>query len=231
LSIRASLAGAAVALSIFSGCATRVQPAVPLAPSSMTTHGTRIGVVMTPLPKVDTSLPGASCLLCLMAANIANSSLTTHAKTLPYEDLPKLKEAIAEMVRKRGAEPVIIDEPLRLDDLPKATAAGDNRATRDFSALQKKYQLDKLLLIDFTQLGFERSYSAYVPTSDPKGVLRGSGSLIDLKTQSLDWYQPVIQMRSAEGAWDEPPKFPGLTNAYFQVIELGKDQLLGPLKP
>ena len=38
-------------------------------------------------------------------------------------------------------------------------------------------------------------------------------------------------MRNADGAWDEPAKFPGLTNAYFQVVELGKDEVLRPFKP
>jgi hypothetical protein len=30
---------------------------------------------------------------------------------------------------------------------------------------------------------------------------------------------------SAQGEWDEPPKFPGLTTAYYQAIELAKDKI------
>lgn len=202
-----------------------------MAPSALSAQGSRIGVAMTPLPKVDTYLPGASCLLCIAAASIANSSLTKYAQTLPYEDLPKLKETVAELIRKRGAEPVMIVEEVRLDKLPDNPAKGENRARKDFSSLQKQYRIDKLLLIDLTVLGFERTYSAYIPTSDPKGLLRGSGALIDLKTGALEWYLPIDVIRSADGAWDEPPKFPGLTNAYFQVIELGKDELLKPFQP
>ena len=94
----------------------------------------------------------------------------------------------------------------------------------------KKYGVDKLLLIDVGALGFERTYSAYVPTSDAKAVLRGSASLIDLKTHALEWYQPLSIVKASDGPWDEPPKFPGLSNAYFQVIELTKDEVLKPLK-
>jgi len=32
----------------------------------------------------------------------------------------------------------------------------------------------------------------------------------------------------ADGAWDEPPNFPGLTNAYFQALELGMEDFLRP---
>lgn len=232
LNLRASLAGAAAcALLFLTGCVTPPQAAVPMTSKSLGTQGARIGVAMSPLPKVDTHLPGASCLLCLAAASIANSSLTSHARTLPYEDLPKLKEMIAELIRKRGAEPVVIQEPIKVDDLPNNPASGANLARKDFSSLQKKYGIDKLLLVDVTLIGFERTYSAYIPTSDPKGAFFGSGALIDLKTMALEWYQPLRVLRSADGAWDEPPKFPGLTNAYFQALELGKDELLKPLAP
>lgn len=232
MNLRASLAGAAsCALLFLAGCATPVQPPLAMTTSSISTQGSRIGVAMTALPQVDTYLPGASCLLCMAVAAVANSSLTAYAHTLPYEDLSTLKDTVAELIRKRGAEPVVIGEAIKLDNLPDYAARGANFARKDFSSLQKKYGVAKLLVIDVTQLGFERTYSAYVPTSEPKGVLRGSGSLIDLKTNALEWYEPLALLRSADGAWDEPPKFPGLTNAYFQVLELGKDQLLKPFQP
>ncbi|HKX43442.1 MAG TPA: hypothetical protein VJO99_19945 [Burkholderiaceae bacterium] len=228
---RAGLAAAAAVVSLLlGGCATPIQPPVPLQASSVSAKNSRVGVAMTPLPKVDTYLPGASCLLCLAAASVANSSLTAYAKTLPYEDLSTLKDTVAELIRKRGGEAVVISEAIKLDALPDSSAKGPNLARKDFSSLAKKYSIDKILVIDVAQLGFERTYSAYVPTGDPKGVLRGSGSLVDLKTNTLEWYQPLTVLRSSDGAWDEPPKFPGLTNAYFQAIELGKDEVLKPFK-
>ena len=206
------VSGAASAALLMAGCASKLQSPLPMTTASLPAPGVRIGVAMSTLPKVDTSLPGASCLLCIAAASIANSSLTSYAQTLPYEDLPKLKQAVAELIRQRGAEPVVIDEALALDKWPENKSAGENRSRRDFSSLQSKYRIDKLLVIEITQLGFERTYSAYVPTSDPKGILRGSGSLVDLKTNALDWYLPLRVLKSADGKWDEPPKFPGLTS-------------------
>jgi len=35
-------------------------------------------------------------------------------------------------------------------------------------------------------------------------------------------------VKSAEARWDEPPKHPGLTKAYFQALEVGKETLTKP---
>jgi hypothetical protein len=37
--------------------------------------------------------------------------------------------------------------------------------------------------------------------------------------------------KATDGDWDEPPKFPGLTNAYFQAVEQFKDGAKKPFKP
>lgn len=231
MSIRLFSAGiGAVMVLALAGCATAPQRPVPLATSSFQTSQ-RIGVAMTALPKVDTDFPGASCLLCMATASLANSSLTTHARTLPYEDLPKLKAMLAEHMTKKGSTVTLIAEELKVDDLPKVSSTAPNVARQNFSALQHKHGVDKLLVVDINRLGFDRTYSAYFPTSDPKAVLRGTAYLVDLKSNTYEWYQPLNVIRSADGAWDEPAKYPGLTNAYFQVIELGKDEVLKPFKP
>lgn len=209
------------------GCATVPQEPVQFNAATPLT-GARVGVVMSTMPQVDTHLPGASCLLCLAAASVANASLTSHAKTLTPEDLPQLKDQVAAALRKKGADAVVIAEPLDLKTVPDAANKGPNLAAKDFAAIQKKHGIDKLLVIDVTTLGFVRTYSAYVPTSEPKGTVQGAGYLVNLKTNAYEWYLPINVTKSAEGAWDESPKFPGLTNAYFQAIELSKDSVLKP---
>ncbi len=187
---------------------------------------------MTALPQVDTYFPGADCLLCIAAASVANSSLTTHTKSLGYEDLSGLTALLAELIRKRGGEPVVIAEDIKLDAYAdRKVGEGVNESRKDFSTLQAKHRIDKLLLVDIRAIGFRRNYAAYFPTSDPKAILTGSGSLIDLKTQGLDWHAPLAIARASDGAWDEPPKYPGLSNAYFQMLELGKDEVLKPFMP
>ncbi|HYC47449.1 MAG TPA: hypothetical protein VED01_18400 [Burkholderiales bacterium] len=220
------LAAAAAAL-ILSACATPPQAPISLADVRISSPA-RIGVAMTALPKVDTSFPGAGCLLCMAAASVANSSLTSHARTLPYEDLPQLKQQIAERLRKKNAHVVIINEPIDLSALSSVSSPGVGMSRKDFSSFAGKYQIDKLVVIDIRTLGFVRTYSAYIPTAEPKGVFEGTGYLVNLKNHHYEWYVPVNIMRSAGGKWDEPPKFPGLTNAYFQALESGKDSFLKP---
>lgn len=215
-------------LALIAGCATPPQMPVALNPDTINAKGGRIGVAMTPLPKIDTSFPGASCLLCIAAASVANSSLTTQTQKLPPEDLALLKLKVADAIRAKGGDVVVIEEPLKLDALPNTSGQGPNLSRKDFSALKVKYRIDRLLVIDIQALGIERVYSAYVPNGDPKAILRGAGYVVVLPANTYEWYMPVRITKSADGKWDEPPEFPGLSNAYFQVVELGKDEFMQP---
>lgn len=221
---------AACALLALTGCAVKPQLAVPMSASALSTKDTRIGVAMTPLPKPDTYFPGAGCLLCMAAASAANSSLTSHAATLSAAELQKLKPTLADLISKRGATPVVIAEDINLEAFPKRDAAQMNFARTDLSALRTKYNIDKLVLINVSVVGFERSYSSYFPTSDPKASLDGGAGLIDLKTHAYEWYQPLVVRRASDGPWDEPPKYPGLSNSYYQVLEMAADQVVKPFK-
>jgi hypothetical protein len=114
--------------------------------------------------------------------------------------------------------------------MPDVRSETPNVAKKDFSSLRKKYNIDKLLVVDIKTLGFIRTYSAYFPTSDPKGWLSGAGYIVNLSNNTYEWYLPVFVTRGTDKNWDEPPAFPGLTNAYFQVLEIGKDTFLRPFK-
>src|SRR5688572_31549145 len=113
------------------GCVTPPQSFVPLAGSAISPKNGRVGVAMTPLPKVDTHLPGTGCLLCMMAASASNSALSKHSQTLPYEDLPKLRDSIAELLRNKGVEVVVINEDFRLEELSDTHSETPNLARKD----------------------------------------------------------------------------------------------------
>lgn len=222
--IRLIFAGIAIVLG---GCVSAPQKAIQLGQDSFAPNTGRTGVAMTALPKVDTHLPGADCLLCLAVVAIANSSLTKHTQTLPYEDLPKLKSDVADLIRKQGADVIVIAEDVNIDALPDSDA-GPDLPRKNFASLKKKYMIDKLLVIDIATLGMLRTYNAYFATSDPKAVLQGAAYMVDLEKNTYAWYLPMDVTRSSDGSWDEPPSFPGLTNAYFQVLEISKDNVLKP---
>lgn len=213
---------------LLSGCVTPPQPPVQLQPEKLDANAGRIGVVMAPLPKPDTQFPGAGCLLCIAAANAMHSTLTSYTQTLSNTDLAKLKDDVAALIRKKGGNATVIAEELKLDMLADAATPGPNVARKDHTPLKKRYDVDKLVVLNIALVGIERPYSAYVPTGDPKGVLVGQGYLVNLSNNTYEWHQNIRVIRAADGKWDEPPGYPGLTNAYFQAIESGMDEFKNP---
>jgi len=213
--------------SILVGCAAPPQLPVAVRSEALAAKP-RIGVAMTALPKTDTAFPGADCLLCLAAASVANSSLTSHVQTLKTDDVAPVKADVAELLRAKGLDVVVIDEAIDLKTLPAVSSVQQNFARQDFTSLKAKYKVEKLLLIDVTAIGVHRTYASYIPTSDPKAVVRGASYIVDLSTNAYDWYLPLSVQKASESKWDEPPKFPGLTNAYYQAIETGKDAIVKP---
>src|SRR6185503_14701016 len=98
---------------LVAGCARQpVQLGITLDDSALGPSFGRVGVIMTPLPKVEGYFPGALCLLCVAAAHAAHASLTNYLQTLPQEDLAKLKDEVASRIRNRGVEALIIGEDL-----------------------------------------------------------------------------------------------------------------------
>lgn len=157
-----------------------------------------------------------------------NSSLNKHAQSLSHEDLPQLKAQLVEALVKKGQNAVVIDEPLDIKSLPDMSSKEPNVATKDYAVLKTKYNIDKVLVVQVTALGMTRSFASYVPTGAPNAFLNGMGYIVNLSNNTYEWYKPVSVSRAADGVWDEAPKFPGLTNAYFQTIELAKDAYLKP---
>lgn len=225
------LSAALVLAGFLSGCATPPQQALAISQDFAKPGPAKIGVVMTPTPKVDTEFPGASCLLCLAAASLNHKSLTAEVRTWPTEDITKVESDITKILQDKGLQAQEIKAPLVLKQLPSFDSKAPNMARQDFRGLKSQYQVDKLLVINITALGVWRNYSAYIPTGAPQAVVKGNAFIVNLESNALEWYLPLDVAKSASGEWDEPPKFPGLANAYFEAVEEAKDQLTQPFKP
>ena len=211
---RRALAVILVLLSAMLGaCAAAPRKPLALDKGQLASSLGKVGVIMTPIPKIDTHLEGAGCLLCYAAASAANSQLTKHTLTLSHDNLPKLKDEVADLLRKKGIDAMVIPDDIPLDKLRDVSKKAENVADKDFGPVGTKYGVNRLVVLEISTLGMWRTYNAYFPTSDPKGVFKGAGYLIDVTNNTMAWYQPVEVLTSAEGPWDEPPSFPGLTNA------------------
>ena len=221
--------GVALVMTLLGGCASiPPQQPLPVSPDLLSSKSARIAVVMAPMPKVDTQFPGAGCLLCLAAASMTNSSLTNYVQTLSTEDIVRLPAELTKSLRARGLEATQIPDVLDVSKLPDVAKAQPNFASKNFSSLKTKFNADKLLVIEIQALGVWRNYANYFPAGDPRAVMKGRAYIVDLTTNALDWYTLIDVMRAADAKWDEAPSFPGLTNAYYQALEAGRDTVKQP---
>lgn len=220
----AALLAAAI---LTTGCASR-QALVPLSEGAFDAPSARVGIAMTGLPKPDTFFPGADCLLCYATASLANKSLTNYTQTLSANDLGKIKQDMAKALTKKGMEVKVIDQPIAIESLPDAKQSGTNIAKKDFTSYRSTHNIDKLVVIQMISVGYTRTYASYFPTSEPKASVNGLGYMVDLKSNVYEWYLPVTVAKASDGPWDEPAKFPGLTNAYYQALEATGDEFLKP---
>lgn len=211
------------------GCVAAPQVALPPADTVVSGKAGKVGVIMTGVPTPDTEFPGASCLICLGLAEAANSSLTSYSHGLSLDEVHGYKGAVVAALKARGVDVVELPGELDLESLPADKASVPNAPQKNFRGLKDKYAVDHLAVINITNLGFVRNYATYVPTGGPEASIRGEAYIVDLSTNVYDWYSPIDVRRPAEGEWDEPPNFPGLTNAYFQAVELAKDSLVKPI--
>ena len=205
---------------LLSGCAGKVQQPISINDGFWQNNTKVIGIAMTNVPNADTHLVGADCLLCIAVASGANSSLTTHIKTLPTTDVAKLDVMVAKLLEEKGFKVKVIKRPLVTKKLPDFSAKVENSPAKDFTGF-KADGVDVLLVVDIQMLGAYRTYAAYVPTSDPQAIFNGRAYMVDLENNSYLWYKSVNQLKAADVAWDEPPSFPGLTKAYYEVVESG----------
>jgi hypothetical protein len=185
----------------------------------------KVVVAMSEVPKPDTAFPGASCLLCLGVASLAHSSLTTAVQTWPVDDWKALGPELQGLLKGKGQVADLSPTPFKADAFPRRSDAKPGEVAFDFRALKADSGADKALVVRVNALGVWRNYSAYVPTGVPTAIIKGEALIVDLTTQQLEWYEPFDVSLPAEGNWDEPPKFAGLANAYFQAIERVKDRL------
>jgi hypothetical protein len=214
------------ALGFLAGCASTPQKPMSLADSRVPLEHQKVGVALASMPTVDTSFPGAYCLLCIAAASAANSTLTTHTHTLKPEGIAELNASIVDALRKRGADAVANSGNIDVGKLKSFGGAKAGIATKDFRPLAAKYQIQSLFLIEFDQIGIVRPYSSYIPSGDPAVVVSGKVYMVDLTTNAYSLFQTVTIRQAAQGEWKEPPEYPGLTNAYYQALEEARSAII-----
>lgn len=212
---------AIISLLILSGCG-----ATPIKPVSLSDtyyeEPKAIAVYVDTIPsKAKMTLPGASCLLCFVAADAANSKVSSHVKTLSTDEFSSVIDSIQATLQDRGMT-VHPASNLPFNQLPRFRNPGDTYARRDHRLLKNRVEADHLLVMRVRHVGVERTYANYVPTSSPQGVVLGELYIVDLASNQYYLYLPLDFRVPVNGEWSEPPKFPGVTMAYYEAIERAK---------
>ena len=208
------------------GCAVTPQQAISLKPTILEQSEIKVGIATTTVPEISMLYPGASCLFCYFAAAATNSDLSGHAKTLSAEDVLDYDDLVKEQLTNSGVSTELITQDLELKKFKSVRSQSQNTAKRDFSPLGDEHDITHLIVINIEHLGFVRQYSSYIPKSDPQASMSGSAYMVKLEDNSYTWYLPIKLYQSASGEWKEPPAFPGLSNAFYSVVETIKDDLL-----
>tara|TARA_R110001599_G_scaffold256091_1_gene456243 strand:+ start:489 stop:1199 length:711 start_codon:yes stop_codon:yes gene_type:complete len=224
------LLAAFLIITFLSGCSAKLINPMPVNQDLLVNgQDKRIGIVTTSISQVDINYPGADCLLCLAAASAMNSTLSSYVETLDNKDIFDVKQDLADAIKGSGSSVIVIEQAIDLNSLPDFDDEKMYEAEKDFRQYGQENDLTHLLVVEVGYLGFLRKYASYIPTSSPFATFTGNAFMVDLATNTYQWYLPVDIVRQAEGEWDEPETFPGLTNAFYQTIEQAKAQIVSPL--
>jgi hypothetical protein len=149
----------AASTTFLGGCVTPTPPAGYLDTRAL--QAARVGVAMAPLPKVEMRVQGmfAECPPCLGISVIFSPALTANVRSLPYEELPEMKQRIAGLLRAKGVNASVIEEAVNVQGLPEFIADDPNIPRKDYTPLRKKYSVDKLLIVHVRTLGVLRPAS------------------------------------------------------------------------
>lgn len=220
--------GVAIAC-VLASCATPPQTPISFSQQSLSGPKEQIGVLSTKIPSVSVEFPGADCLLCIGVAMAAHSTFREHASTLNATELETLQDDLVARLKARGYRVAKISEPVEMRSLDSVSEKKEGFAKYNFSKY-KKDGYTALVVTEYKSVGFRRGYQSYIPTEPMKASLQGETYMVRLDDGKLLWFQPHNISKGVVGEWDHAPKFPGLTNSYYSLLEEYKDSVLASFK-
>jgi hypothetical protein len=221
---------ALVAVLFFAGCAIAPQKPVAITDTYWEQQDQRIGVYVQPIEAPQLYLEGDVRLLDYAVISAVMSSVKSHFSGLDTTDYEFLREDINNHFSQEGKLVKLISEDITLEDLPSfndPNAKDELHFSRtDYSQLKNKLEVDQLLIIKAKRVGLARPYASIMPMADPRAIFEIEGELVDLSNNQLLWYSTISHANFSTGDWDEPPTYPGLTNAFYTTLEAAKQEVM-----
>lgn len=222
---RIRLAGLFLALSLLAGCAV-VQKPIPASTKLFDDRTSTVAVAVQKLPEPNHSMVGAQGILDY-AINKANAqAIVERLQRQDFSVVKALPQEFAKGLESRQIKVVLVPEPLDMEQLKKFTeGSGDGVAEMDYRPLAKQYGADRLLLVAPRWLGTARQYYGFMPLGAPEGYVSLVGQLIDLRTNRLQWYEPVRVHTPVTGEWDEAPEYANLMKSVDESTQAAVSRL------
>ena len=219
-----SLAGLGLAaLTIFlTGCGT-IQKPVALKPTFWEQRQAVVGIAVAPVGKPTAQMMGAQGLLDI-AINTANAkAMVERMESTEFKRLAAIPANIGGHLKDRGFTVKVLEQPVDQAKLADFSG-GENFTRKDFRSLASQ-GIERLLLIEVVQYGTTRNYYGFLPLGAPSANMVLKGSLIDLKTNELLWYQTYTTTRPVSDPWDQTPEYPNVIGAVTANIDAGSVQI------
>ena len=199
------------------GCVTTVR----MPESFWNETGKTVGVAVVAFPQPGIFRAGSQGALDVAANAATTADLAQKLSTFDPSAFTAIREEVAGVLRERGMRPVIIEEQIDVEGLPKAEQGG-GRNRRDYSELGRRYDVDHLLLLSIRAVGATRKYYGFIALGPHYGYCVGSGELIDLATNEVTWRYTMGYNASqvkVDGRWRNPPDYPEMLAATAQAID------------
>lgn len=212
---------------ILSGCtASPPQPNVSLNTNLLAREDVKVGIYYAaPEDKATTHIWGANCLICYGVASALTGGLDTHLEsTISTEELDAIKELVHSKYSARFNNVRMVDLPAPLKEM-KDFKDQLGFPEKDFRGLRESLDVEVLVIVQIGSHGAYRSFSNYIPNGDPQGYIGGLLYSVDLNTNAYLQYLSIDEKVQPTGEWDEPPRYPSVTTAYYQAVENAKQKI------
>lgn len=216
-----------LSLLTLTGCSVAPQqPDLALNTDILSQQETKIGIhFVEPEDKATTHIWGANCLLCYGVASALTQGLDDHLEQeISTEELDNIKELVLAKYSARfpNVKMVELSTPVKeLKDFKEQLGF----AKKDFTVVKGEHDIDVLVIMHVRGYGAFRSFSNYIPNGDPQGYLAGWLYSVDLNTNAYIQYLSLDEKVQPSGVWDQPPKYPSVTTAYYQAVENVKKKI------
>lgn len=190
----------------------------------------KIAIAFVKQPEMYAHRSGGQGLLDLAINEMVTSSVEDHINTISHEKFENGKSRIAEVIKAKGGEAVIL--PVYYDaseatELPKEQRK-KGYFSYDASVVKENYNATHLMVIQTIAAGTMRDYYGIIPTSKPRGYINADVTLVDLADNRITMKNKIIEeVNLPEGVdWDDAENnYPEITKVVHAALEKAALQL------